>query len=135
MTVENVGDVILFIMADQDVADAAKEAFLALCELKKYVIFKYYLLILLPAAHIVCILFGAHKGKKRGSCFWRVSFSICGASPNTASCCLHPLASATLAAGVSHTLTKGAETVKKWSQAALSQSLCPYLSFSNTPIS
>ena len=30
VTVENVGDVILFIMADQDVADAAKEAFLAL---------------------------------------------------------------------------------------------------------
>jgi len=28
--VENVGDVILFIMADKDVADAAKEAFLAL---------------------------------------------------------------------------------------------------------
>ena len=32
VTVENVGDVILFIMADQDVADAAKEAFLALAD-------------------------------------------------------------------------------------------------------
>ena len=30
VVVENVGDVILFIMADKDVADAAKEAFLAL---------------------------------------------------------------------------------------------------------
>jgi predicted nuclease of predicted toxin-antitoxin system len=30
VVVENVGDVILFIMADQDVADAAKEAFFAL---------------------------------------------------------------------------------------------------------
>ena len=30
VVVENVGDVILFIMADQDVAEAAKEAFLAL---------------------------------------------------------------------------------------------------------
>lgn len=32
VTVENVGDVILFIMADQDVADAAKKAFLALAK-------------------------------------------------------------------------------------------------------
>ena len=30
VVVENVGDVILFIMADKDVADAAKEAFLTL---------------------------------------------------------------------------------------------------------
>ena len=30
VVVENVGNVILFIMADKDVADAAKEAFLAL---------------------------------------------------------------------------------------------------------
>ena len=29
VVVENVGDVILFIMADKDVADAAKEAFLS----------------------------------------------------------------------------------------------------------
>ena len=44
VVVENVGDVILFIMADKDVADAAKEAFLALkneaCQ-KQYQIFHY----------------------------------------------------------------------------------------------
>ena len=49
VVVENVGDVILFIMADKDVADAAKEAFLALknkyrrwCEACFFQVLRFY---------------------------------------------------------------------------------------------
>ncbi len=70
VVVENVGDVILFIMADKDVADAAKRSVFSVKKINteggaKLAFFKYYVFILFFTGGISDLLSGTGKSEKK----------------------------------------------------------------------